>query len=128
MQVEAGLLRIAQSAVSNVRQHSGARRARVTLTVEPTSVRLDVVDDGSGFDVDAVGRDEARRADQGHIGLSAMRHWARSLGGTLEIESAPGTGTAVVVSVSWQAPGPGTTDAVEDTEDTEGTEGTGDRT
>ncbi|WP_297006966.1 sensor histidine kinase [uncultured Corynebacterium sp.] len=99
MRVEAGLLRIAQSAVSNVRQHSGADRARITLTVEPGSVRLDVVDDGHGFDRDAVERSAVERAGEGHIGLSAMAHRARSLGGTLEIESTPGGGTAVVVSV-----------------------------
>jgi signal transduction histidine kinase len=99
MRVEAGLLRIAQSAVSNVRQHSGADRARITLTVEPGSVRLDIVDDGCGFDWDAVDNSAAERAGEGHIGLSAMAHRARSLGGTLEIESTPDGGTAVVVSV-----------------------------
>jgi signal transduction histidine kinase len=41
----------------------------------------------------------AERAGEGHIGLSAMAHRARSLGGTLEIESTPDGGTAVVVSV-----------------------------
>ncbi|MGO2783402.1 sensor histidine kinase [Corynebacterium variabile] len=99
MRVEAGLLRIAQSAVSNVRQHSGADRARITLTVEPGSVRLDIVDDGCGFDRDAVDNSAVERAGEGHIGLSAMAHRARSIGGTLEIESTPGGGTAVVVSV-----------------------------
>ena len=99
MRVEAGLLRIAQSAVSNVRQHSGADRARITLTVEPGSVRLDIVDDGCGFDRDAVDNSAVERAGEGHIGLSAMAHRARSIGGMLEIESTPGGGTAVVVSV-----------------------------
>lgn len=103
MKVEAGLLRIAQSAVSNVRQHSGASRARITLTTEPGSVRLDIVDDGAGFDpVEVAGR-AAERAEAGHIGMSAMRHRARSIGGTLEVESAPGSGTAVVVDVPFGA-------------------------
>lgn len=99
MRVEAGLLRIAQSAVANVRQHSGASRARITLTTEPGSVRLDIVDDGAGFDPAAVADRAAARAEEGHIGMSAMLHRARSLGGTLEVESAPGSGTAVVVGV-----------------------------
>lgn len=99
MKVEAGLLRIAQSAVSNVRQYSGAARARITLTVEPASVRLDIVDDGSGFDPAEVEGRSVERAGEGHIGMSAMRHRARSIGGTLEVESSPGQGTAVVVSV-----------------------------
>lgn len=99
MQVEAGLLRIAQSAVSNVRQHSGADRARITLTVEPGAVRLDVVDNGDGFDLAVIEADAVERAGQGHIGMSAMKHRARSLGGVLEVESAPGSGTAVVVTL-----------------------------
>ncbi|AGP29817.1 sensor histidine kinase [Corynebacterium terpenotabidum] len=103
MRLEAGLLRVAQSAVSNVRQHSGAARAKITLTVEPGSVRLDIVDDGRGFDTTEVDRSVTERAKEGHIGLSAMRHRARDLGGTLEIESAPGRGTAVVVSVPRSA-------------------------
>lgn len=118
MRVEAGLLRIAQSAVSNVRQHSGAERARITLTVEPGSVRLDIVDDGRGFDREAMERSRAERAGEGHIGLSAMAHRARSLGGTLEIESAPGAGTAVVVSVPRGPAGAGDATERRDTPDT----------
>lgn len=99
MKIEAGLLRIAQSAVSNVRQHSGAGQAKITLTVEPSSVRLDIVDDGHGFDTSLAAETASRRAEEGHIGMTAMQHRATSLGGTLDIESSPGSGTAVVVSV-----------------------------
>jgi signal transduction histidine kinase len=52
--VEAVLLRVAQSAVANVRQHAGASRALITLSTNPEAVRLDIVDDGSGFDLAAV--------------------------------------------------------------------------
>src|SRR5690349_15820401 len=50
--VEVALLRTAQSALANVRRHSGADRVVVSLSVLGPSVRMDVVDDGTGFDVD----------------------------------------------------------------------------
>lgn len=96
MRVEAGLLRIAQGAVGNVVKHSGATKARVTLTFAPHEVRLDVVDDGTGFEVDALPQ---RPSGLGHIGLDAMRTRAGELGGELIAESAPGGPTAVSVSV-----------------------------
>lgn len=96
MRVEAGLLRIAQGAVSNAVQHSGASRVRVTLTHEPEEIRLDVVDNGVGFDVSA---QAGKPAGLGHLGLDAMRSRAAELGGELTIESAPGGPTAISVAV-----------------------------
>ncbi len=96
MRVEAGLLRIAQGVVSNVVNHAGATRARITLTYADDEVRLDVVDNGRGFDVAAQG---LKPSGLGHLGLDAMRSRAAELGGTLEIESAPGGPTALSVAV-----------------------------
>ncbi|MGO2426426.1 MAG: sensor histidine kinase [Corynebacterium flavescens] len=96
MKVEAALLRIAQGAVGNVVKHAGATRARITLTYGVDEVRMDVVDNGEGFDVAAV---ESRPAGRGHIGLAAMSRRAEELGGNVIIESAPGSGTAVSVSM-----------------------------
>lgn len=96
MRVEAGLLRIAQGAVGNVVKHSGASMARVTLTFAPDEVRLDVVDNGRGFDVDAL---PERPSGLGHLGLDAMRTRARELGGELIIESAPSGSTALSIVV-----------------------------
>ena len=96
MKTEAALLRIAQGAVGNVAKHSGARRCRVTVTYEPDEVRLDVVDDGHGFDPAAVAR---RPVGLGHVGLAAMRQRAAEQGGALEVESQPGSGTAVSASI-----------------------------
>lgn len=96
MRVEAGLLRIAQGAVSNAVQHSGASRVQVTLTHEPEEIRLDVVDNGVGFDVAA---QAGKPAGLGHLGLDAMRSRAAELGGELTIESAPGGPTAISVAV-----------------------------
>lgn len=96
MRVEAGLLRIAQGAVSNAVQHSGASRVRITLTYEPEEIRLDVVDNGVGFDVAAQAH---KPGGLGHLGLDAMRSRAAELGGELTIESAPGGPTALSVAV-----------------------------
>ena len=96
MRCEAGLLRIAQGAVSNAVQHSGATRIRVTLTYSPEEVRLDVVDNGRGFDPLAL---SSAPTGLGHLGLSAMRSRAEELGGELIVESAPGGPTAVTAAV-----------------------------
>ncbi|MFC8533085.1 sensor histidine kinase [Streptomyces sp. NPDC057249] len=93
---EVALLRTAQSALANTVRHAGAGRAEITLSFMDTSVSLDVVDDGRGFaqDVPAAGASES-----GGFGLPAMRSRARSLGGTLSVESAPGQGTAVALTL-----------------------------
>lgn len=90
---EVALLRIAQSALANVTQHADATRVRVTLSFMDTEVALDVVDDGVGFDPDTISS-----GDRG-FGLPGMRSRARSLQGTLVVESRPGQGTAVAVTV-----------------------------
>ncbi|MFJ7263236.1 sensor histidine kinase [Streptomyces globosus] len=94
---EVALLRIAQSALANVVRHAGAGRAEITLTFMDASVTLDVVDDGSGFDPAG-----APRGDGG-FGLPAMRARAESLGGLFTVESAPGQGTAVAVTLPLPA-------------------------
>lgn len=87
-EVEATLLRIAQEALANVAKHAGASRVGITLTFDESEVILDVRDDGCGFDPTAPRRDSA-------FGLGVMRNRAQRLAGTLTVESAPGTGTAL---------------------------------
>ncbi|MFI1188642.1 sensor histidine kinase [Streptomyces californicus] len=93
---EVALLRTAQSALANTVRHAGAGRAEITLSFMDTSVALDVVDDGRGFDPSVAPVHE--RGDGG-FGLPAMRARAGSLGGALSVESAPGQGTAVAVTL-----------------------------
>jgi len=94
MPVEVALLRTAQSALANVRMHSGARRVTLSLAQAGDTVRLDIVDDGRGFD--AAFWDTARRgADGSGYGLHAMRERLRELGGGLDLESAQGEGAAL---------------------------------
>ncbi|QUY62475.1 Histidine kinase [Gulosibacter molinativorax] len=84
------LLRVAQEALSNVVRHAQARRVAVTLSYLPEEVRLDVRDDGRGFD--------ARALADGH-GLPGMRQRMRALGGTLDIETREGEGCAISAAV-----------------------------
>ncbi|MEV4428101.1 sensor histidine kinase [Streptomyces sp. NPDC049602] len=95
---EVALLRIAQSALANTVRHATASRAEITLSFMDASVTLDVVDDGRGFDPASV-----RPSSDAGFGLPAMRSRAESLGGTFTVESAPGQGTAVAVSLPLPA-------------------------
>jgi signal transduction histidine kinase len=89
--IAVGLYRIAQQAVANVARHAGARHARIRLDREPGRVGLRVEDDGVGFDPAEV--------PSGRFGLVGMSERARLLGGTLRLESSPGAGTVVEVSI-----------------------------
>jgi signal transduction histidine kinase len=106
---EVALLRIAQSALANTVQHAAASRAELTLSYMNTSITLDAVDDGGGFDPDAVAARAGSR--QGGFGLAAMRARARSLGGTWTVESSPEQGTALAVSFPHEPHGGGTSKA-----------------
>ncbi|WP_370614655.1 sensor histidine kinase [Mumia sp. Pv 4-285] len=97
---DVALLRLAQGALSNARQHARASRVQVTLTYAEDAVRLDVVDDGVGFDP-AVG---AASEERSGFGLRAMRERLTQLGGAVEVETARGQGTAVVATLPLQTP------------------------
>ncbi|MEU8828429.1 sensor histidine kinase [Streptomyces sp. NPDC048636] len=100
--VAAALLRIAQGALANVREHAWATRAALTLTCLDDQISLDIADNGRGFDAD---RHPAPDGDRGH-GLPAMRVRARQSGGALTVESTPGEGTVVSASVPLTPPVP----------------------
>ncbi|MYX30295.1 sensor histidine kinase [Streptomyces sp. SID8381] len=103
--VQSALLRIAQGALANVREHSGATRAVLTLTYLEDEVRLDIADDGRGLDPAAL--PERAAGVRGH-GLPAIRARVRRLGGTLTVESAPGDGTVVSAAVPLRPAAPST--------------------
>jgi len=85
------LIRIAREAVGNAVRHGGATEVRLGLTGDPAV--LTVADDGIGFDP------ASPRSPQS-FGLQSMRERAESLGGDFHLESAPGTGTTVRVTVN----------------------------
>ncbi|MET7422070.1 sensor histidine kinase [Dactylosporangium sp. NPDC005555] len=93
---EIALLRIAQSALSNVVRHAGADTVDVTLSYLGDQVALDIVDDGTGFGPAQLA---ATEPSNGGFGLAAMRARAHALGGTLTIEATGGHGTALAVQV-----------------------------
>ncbi|MGW7439061.1 sensor histidine kinase [Streptomyces sp. NPDC054849] len=96
---EVALLRIAQSALANVVRHARAGRAEITLTFMDASVTLDIVDDGHGFDPSAAASGCGSGSGDGGFGLPAMRSRAETLGGLFTVESDPGQGTAVAVTL-----------------------------
>ncbi|GGQ13333.1 two-component sensor histidine kinase [Streptomyces griseomycini] len=99
--VQSALLRIAQGALANVREHASAGTATLTLTLLDDQVLLDIGDDGRGFDPAAL--PDRPAGVRGH-GLPAMRARLRQLGGTLTVESAPGEGTVLSAAVPLEGP------------------------
>lgn len=99
---EVTLLRTAQSALANVRQHSDASRVVVSLLDGDDTVRLDVVDDGIGFDADVWSSASGSRSTS--YGLRFMRARLREQGGGLVLESTPGDGTALSAHLPLNGP------------------------
>jgi PAS domain S-box-containing protein len=90
--VETTLYRIAQEALNNAAKYSRAGRVEVILERRHDSVLLVVEDDGIGFEADVDMKDRG-------FGLAGMRERAALVGGHVEIESAPGQGTTVLVRI-----------------------------
>lgn len=90
-EVGLALYRIAQEALRNCLMHARPGRVSVTLRAVDAGLRLEVTDDGSGFDP------SVRKSGRLGIGLSGMGERARLAGAALTIDSAPGRGTRVVV-------------------------------
>jgi len=91
-----GMLLIARAAVSNVIQHAGARSALIKLACDSGQVVLIVRDTGCGFDLRRV----HRRAGSG---LQEMAERARLIGGYLAVESSPGGGAEVRLTIPGSA-------------------------
>ncbi len=90
---EVVLLRCAQEALANVRKHSGASSAVVTLTAEPRQIRLEVLDDGTGFDPEL---------PASGYGLGGMRDRLALVGGTLLLASSE-EGTTLTATLPTEA-------------------------
>lgn len=89
------VFRLVQEALTNVRKHAGAREATVTLASHrPGELTVVVADDGQGFVGSGSGAGGRRP-----VGLASMRERVEGLGGTLEIDSRPGSGTRVTATI-----------------------------
>jgi signal transduction histidine kinase len=91
---EVTLLRVTQEALANVTRHAHAGRVAVTLSYMDGETTLDVRDDGTGFAPAADGH-----GANGGLGLRGMRERVEALGGRLAVETAPGRGTTIAVTV-----------------------------
>jgi signal transduction histidine kinase len=89
--VEVTVYRVAQEALHNALRHSGGKSVTVGVSSARRRVVLEVRDDGSGFDVEAV--------NGTGLGLASMRQRALSAGGTVRFDSVPGHGTVVRLEV-----------------------------
>ena len=90
--VQVQVLHVVQEALSNVRKHARAREVWVEVQQAP-QWRVEVRDDGCGFDPEGAGPDET------HVGLRIMRERAQNIGATVEVASVPGSGTCVVLKL-----------------------------
>ena len=91
LEVKEALYRVAQEALHNTVKHARAANVKVKLEESPEEFKLEVSDDGVGFD--------AQDDFPGHLGLKSMRERASRLDGTLEVVSDPGQGVHVLARV-----------------------------
>jgi signal transduction histidine kinase len=92
-EVETALFRLVQESLTNVVKHSHANNVSIVLTRKGDAVAVVVEDDGTGFDPGETGDG---------IGLLGMRERLALLDGTLDVESAAGSGTTLVAEVPWR--------------------------
>jgi signal transduction histidine kinase len=86
---------IISEALTNVRKHSGAYSVHLTLqSLEDDTIKVTIQDNGRGFDLDS-----EQQSGGGGFGLRFMRERAERVGGSLRIESRPGQGTRLIVTL-----------------------------
>ncbi|HMV66287.1 MAG TPA: ATP-binding protein [Myxococcota bacterium] len=98
--VKLTVYRIAQEAMTNVYKHGGATQMDVSVIIDDFGVHLRVEDDGRGFDP----RSPRGTTSGSGLGLLSMRERAALLGGEVNIESAPGSGTTVLADLPLREP------------------------
>jgi len=86
------VFRAIQEALANIREHSGASSVEVRLRARRSAIEVQIVDDGTGFEVE---RALAKAAQRGRLGLVGMAERVRMLGGTFDVESRPGGPTVL---------------------------------
>lgn len=101
-EIETALYRIVQEALTNVRKHARTTRARTRLTRLGSKVRLEVRDEGRGFDPSSASSEGGSPGER--VGLSSMRERVALLGGKLKITSRPGAGTSLVAEMPLREP------------------------
>ena len=95
-EVETAIYRVVREALTNIRKHSCAGHARVTLDASKARVLLTISDDGSGFD--------PTRANGDHYGLITMREGVEAVGGAWWLDTRAGSGTRIEARLPWKRP------------------------
>lgn len=95
-QKEIVLFRVVQEILNNALKHAAAKHITVTLQYEPAQFTLRVQDDGKGFDIDTV---MGREMSQSGAGLRNIKRRTELVGGSCKTESAPGSGTKVMLQL-----------------------------
>ena len=90
--VETTAYRVVQEALTNVLKHAAARTVTLVLECYESVLQIIVEDDGKGFDTE-------RPTESGQLGLAGMRERLALIGGSLAIDSSPGTGTALYIRI-----------------------------
>ncbi|MBD3291386.1 MAG: hypothetical protein GF393_00570 [Armatimonadia bacterium] len=94
--IEHATFRIVQEALTNTEKHAQADHVTVELTLAQSELQIVVTDDGVGFDLHD---SDAGPSIEGGIGLHSMRERAEAIGGDLKIDSSPGEGTTITLTV-----------------------------
>ncbi len=103
-EVETALYRVAQEALTNVQKHAQTKKAYLTVErLETGEVRLEVSDEGRGFDPSTKASEDGGTGPGERVGLASMQERLSLLGGELTIRSRPGAGTSVIAEVSLPA-------------------------
>lgn len=102
-EVDVAIFRIVQEALSNVGRHSGATKVCVRVKYLLRLLKLSIKDNGTGF---TLPKEIASYSHEGKIGLLGMHQRARSLGGTLTVDTKSGKGTLILVQVPFSSLSP----------------------
>ncbi|MGI8885625.1 MAG: sensor histidine kinase [Gaiellaceae bacterium] len=94
------VFRAIQEALANIREHAGATSVTVRIRARRSSIEVQILDDGIGFEVE---RALAKAAQRGRLGLVGIAERVRMVGGTFELESAPGGPTTLKLTLPrWE--------------------------
>ncbi len=98
--IELTVFRTAQESLTNISKHAHCGRVKIDLTADVRYLTLEVCDDGIGFSSNVA-------PTSGGYGLKGLRERARTVGGWIDVSSAPGTGTTLTLTIALpEAPAP----------------------
>lgn len=97
IQSESSIYRMVEEALANIAAHAQATECSVTLDYQPAALQITVEDDGCGFGQERSLQDARRNGS--HLGLLSMQERAKSMAGSMQVESTPGCGTRLIFRI-----------------------------